>query len=466
MESGLAGSGVRLLQFNGAFVTICAMKKFHITTFGCQMNKHDSERMAGLLLERGYVPCGDPKDADVIVFNTCAVRQHAEDRFFGNLNNLKADKKANPDLIIAVGGCIAQVERELILKKSPHVDIVFGTHNMPNLGFMVEAAEQGRRAVCAVADEIEVLPTAVPSAREEAHHAWVPIIIGCNNFCSYCIVPHTRGRETSRTEADIVSEVERLVSEGVIEITLLGQNVNSYGGDISGSSQFAKLLNRLNAVAGLRRIRFMTSHPKDLTDDIIYAIASGDKICEHIHLPVQAGSDRLLAAMNRKYTKEGYLATISKIYETIPGASITTDIMVGFPGETEEDFLHTLDVVENSRYDAAFTFIFSPRDGTPAAKMENQVDAGVKSERFDRLLALLNRISLENNSTLIGREIEVFVESVSKKDEQMLTGRTRTNKMVNFAGPVSLVQTETIVRVTQARTWSLRGALLEVAVTN
>ena len=417
-------------------------------------------------MERGYARCGDPKDADVIVFNTCAVRQHAEDRFFGNLNNLKADKKANPDLIIAVGGCVAQAERELILEKSPHVDIVFGTHNMPNLGFLVEAAEQGRRAVCAVADEIEIMPTAVASAREEAHHAWVPIIIGCNNFCSYCIVPQTRGRETSRTEKDIVSEVERLVSEGVVEITLLGQNVNSYGRDISGSSQFAKLLNRLNAVAGLRRIRFMTSHPKDLTDDIIYAVASGDKICEHIHLPVQAGSDRLLAAMNRKYTKEGYLATISKIYETIPGAGITTDIMVGFPGETEEDFLHTLDVVEKARYDAAFTFIFSPRDGTPAAKMENQVDAGVKAERFDRLLAMLNRISLENNSALIGREIEVFVESVSKKDQQMLAGRTRTNKIINFAGPASLVHTETTVRVTEVRTWSLRGELLEVAVTS
>ncbi|MDP2211610.1 MAG: tRNA (N6-isopentenyl adenosine(37)-C2)-methylthiotransferase MiaB [Candidatus Aquicultor sp.] len=433
-------------------------------TFGCQMNKHDSERMAGLLIERGYAPCGDPSEADVIIFNTCAVRQHAEDRFFGNLNNLKADKKANPDLIIAVGGCVAQAERERILEKSPHVDIVFGTHNMPNLGFMVEAAEQGRRAVCAVADEIEILPTAVPSAREEAHHAWVPIIIGCNNFCSYCIVPHTRGRETSRTQEDIVNEVERLVSEGVIEITLLGQNVNSYGRDIYGGSRFAQLLNRLNDVAGLRRIRFMTSHPKDLTDDIIYAIANGDKICEHIHLPVQAGSDRLLDAMNRKYTKEGYLATISKIYEAIPGVSITTDIMVGFPGEAEEDFLHTLDVVEKARFDAAYTFIFSPREGTPAAKMANEVPAGIKSERFDRLLALLNRINLENNLALLGQELAVFVESVSKRDESILTGRTRTNKIVNFEGAVDLVHTEAVIRITQAKTWSLRGELLEVAV--
>ncbi|HCG98269.1 MAG: tRNA (N6-isopentenyl adenosine(37)-C2)-methylthiotransferase MiaB [Candidatus Aquicultor primus] len=440
------------------------MKKFHITTFGCQMNKHDSERMAGLLIERGYAPCGDPTEADVIIFNTCAVRQHAEDRFFGNLNNLKADKKANPDLIIAVGGCVAQAERELILEKCPHVDIVFGTHNMPNLGFMVEAAEQGRRAVCAVADEIEILPTAVPSAREEAHHAWVPIIIGCNNFCSYCIVPHTRGRETSRTQEDIVSEVERLVSEGVIEITLLGQNVNSYGRDIYGGSRFAQLLNRLNNVAGLSRIRFMTSHPKDLTDDIIYAIANGDKICEHVHLPVQAGSDRLLRAMNRKYTKEGYLATISKIYEAIPGVSITTDIMVGFPGETEEDFLHTLDVVEKARFDSAFTFIFSPREGTPAATMANEVPAGIKSERFDRLLALLNGINLENNLALLGQELEVFVESVSKRDDSILTGRTRTNKIVNFEGSADLVHTEAVTRITQAKTWSLRGELLEVAV--
>jgi len=428
------------------------------------MNKHDSERMAGLLIERGYAPCGDPAEADVIVFNTCAVRKHAEDRFFGNLNNLKADKRANPNLIIAVGGCVAQAERERILEKSPHVDIVFGTHNMPNLGFMVEEAEQGRRAVCAVADEIEIMSTAVPSAREEAHHAWVPIIIGCDNFCSYCIVPRTRGRETSRTQEDIVDEVERLVSEGVIEITLLGQNVNSYGRDIYGESRFAQLLKRLNGVSGLLRIRFMTSHPKDLTDDIIYAIANSDKVCEHIHLPVQAGSDRLLSAMNRKYTKEGYLATISKIYEAIPGVGITTDIMVGFPGETEEDFSHTLDIVERARYDSAFTFIFSPREGTPAAKMKNEVPAGIKSERFDRLLASLNRISLENNSALLGRELEVFIEGVGKRDENILTGRTRTNKVVNFEGSADLVHTEAVIRITQAKTWSLRGELLEVAV--
>lgn len=439
------------------------MKKFHITTFGCQMNKHDSERMAGLLAERGYVPSDTADGADVIVFNTCTVRKHAEDRFFGNLNNLKAAKRANPDLIIAVGGCVAQAERELIFERAPHVDIVFGTHNMPNLGHMVEAAEQGRRAVCDVADNIEVMPTTLPSAREEAHHAWIPIIIGCNNFCSYCIVPHTRGRETSRTLEDILGEVERLVADGVIEVTLLGQNVNSYGRDLYGTSKFASLLNRLNAVSGLRRVRFTTSHPKDLTDDIIEAIAAGEKICEHIHLPVQAGSNAVLRAMNRKYTKEGYLETIAKIYTAIPGASITTDIMVGFPGETDEDFAHTLDVVEKARYDSAFTFIFSPRSETPAAKMDGQIPADVKAERFDRLIALQNRISLEKNKALVGKDIEVFVEGVSKKNDRMLTGRTRTNKVVNFEGSAASVHTELTVRITEAHTWFLQGEQCAIA---
>ena len=426
------------------------------------MNKHDSERMAGLLAERGYTQSDTANDAEIIVFNTCTVRKHAEERFFGNLNNLRSVKKANPNLIIAVGGCVAQAERDRIFERAPHVDIVFGTHNMPNLGYMIESVESGRKAICDVTDEIEIMPTTVPSVREESHHAWVPIIIGCNNFCSYCIVPHTRGRETSRRIEDIAGEVEHLVPEGVIEITLLGQNVNSYGRDIYGKSEFARLLTTLNKVPGLRQIRFTTSHPKDLTDDIIAAVAGGDKICEHIHLPVQAGSNSILKAMNRKYTKEGYLKTVEKIYKSVPGVSLTTDIMVGFPGETEDDFLHTLDVVERARYDSAFTFIFSPREGTPAARMENPVPAQVKSERFDRLVALQNRISLEKNQELIGKNIEVFVEGVSKKNDDVLTGRSRTNKVINFAGPKELVHAEAVIHVKEAYTWYVSGELIEV----
>ncbi|MCL6472488.1 MAG: tRNA (N6-isopentenyl adenosine(37)-C2)-methylthiotransferase MiaB [Firmicutes bacterium] len=442
------------------------MKKFHITTFGCQMNKHDSERIAGLLTEHGYSQTDDPNAAQIIIFNTCTVREHAEDRFFGNLNNLRARKRNDPNLIIAVGGCVAQKERELIFKKAPHTDIVFGTHNMPNLGHMIESVEQGRTAICEIADAIEIMPTTLPSVREEKHHAWVPIIIGCNNFCTYCIVPLTRGRELSRPLEDIIAEVERLVADGVIEITLLGQNVNSYGRDIYKKSEFAKLLNELNNIAGLQRIRFTTSHPKDLTDDIIEAVASNKKVCEHIHLPVQAGSNRILKAMNRKYTKEEYLKTVKKIYAAIPGVSLTTDIMVGFPGETEADFLDTLDVVEKARYDSAFTFIFSPREGTLAAKMENQIPAQIKADRFDRLVKLQNNLSFEKNKELLGRDVEVFVEGVSKKNPNMLTGRTRTNKVVNFAGSNDLIHKEAIINITEAHTWFLKGELKEVLLLN
>jgi tRNA-2-methylthio-N6-dimethylallyladenosine synthase len=449
------------------------MKKFHITTFGCQMNKHDSERISGLLVANGYKQTGNSDDAHVIIFNTCAVRDHAERRFFGNLNNLRARKKDDPGLIIAIGGCTAQTERELIFEKAPHVDIVFGTHNMPNLVQMLESVERSKSVLCGVSEKIEIMPTALPLLREENHHAWVPIIIGCNNFCSYCIVPYARGREVSRPMDDIVSDVENLVSDGVVEITLLGQNVNSYGNDIyngsgkkagnkSDNNNFSGLLNALDKIDGLRRIRFMTSHPKDLSDDIIEAIACGDKICEHIHLPVQAGSNRILKTMNRKYTKEEYLDTVEKIYKTIPDVSLTSDIMVGFPGETEEDFLETLDVVKRARYDGAFTFIFSPRKGTPAATMSDRVADTEKSDRFERLIALQNRISLEKNRELIGRNIDVFVEAVSKKDKRILSGRTRTNKIVNFSGSRDLIHTEANIHITEAYTWHLSGELREM----
>jgi len=424
------------------------------------MNKHDSERMAGLLSTHGYEQTSDMASAEIVIFNTCAVRGHAEDRFFGNLNNLRREKRERPNMIIAVGGCIAQKERDFIFEKAPHVDVVFGTHNMANLASLIESVELSRQAVCEISDKIEVMPTSLPSVREHAYHAWVPIIIGCNNFCTYCIVPYTRGREVSRPVDDITSEVKSLVADGVQEITLLGQNVNSYGRDIYGESRFAALLRALDKVEGLRRIRFTTSHPKDLSDDTIDAIASGEKICEHIHLPVQAGSNKVLKAMNRKYTKESYLETVNRIYDAIPGVSLTTDIMVGFPSETEEDFLDTLDIVEKARYDSAFTFIFSPRDGTLAAKMENQIPASVKSDRFDRLVELQNRISLEKNIKLVGRDIEVFVEGISKKNKDVLTGRTRTNKIVNFVGPEYLIHKEAMVKIKEAHTWYLVGELL------
>ncbi|MDI6891588.1 MAG: tRNA (N6-isopentenyl adenosine(37)-C2)-methylthiotransferase MiaB [Actinomycetota bacterium] len=435
-------------------------KKFFIRTFGCQMNKHDSERMAGMLLKEGYAPAKSPQAADVIVFNTCCVRRHAEERLYGNVNVLKSLKKERPDVIIAVGGCLPQKYGEEVLRRAPHVDVVFGTHNLPNLPKLIRLAERNSSPICEIWPGTQTFPTELPSLREKRFQAWVPITIGCNNFCSYCVVPYVRGRETSRPIQDICREVRDLAEEGVIEITLLGQNVNSYGRDLYGRSRFAALLRELNKIEEVQRIRFTTSHPKDLSDEIIEAVAECDKVCEHIHLPFQAGSDKILKAMNRSYTKQQYLEITKKIREKIPGVSITTDIMVGFPGETEEDFQETLDVVRKVRFDQAFTFIYSPRPGTPAAEMGEQIPEKVKMDRFNQLVSLQNRVTLEESSKMVGKSVEVLVENVSKKDPRMLTGRTRSNKVVHFPGSKKLINQIVQVIIGEAHPWHLIGEVV------
>lgn len=442
------------------------------------MNKHDSERMAGLLARGGYVWTDDLNEADVVVFNTCTVRQHAEDRLVGNVAALKRIKAKRPGMIIAVGGCVAQKEKDRLLEKLPHVDLVFGTHNYMDLPQLVERARASARPVCEVIEDDEARLNGSPSKvgspsnngssggvapvlREERHHAWIAITKGCNNFCTYCIVPYVRGREISRPIEEIVNEIERLATDGVVEVTLLGQNVNSYGRDLYGEPRFARLLEKVNAIEGLERIRFATSHPKDLSDDTIRALAGLDKVCEHLHLPVQAGSTKVLQKMNRRYSKEQYLEKVEKVYEAVADIALTTDIMVGFPGETEEDFLETLDVVERARFDSAFTFIFSPRDGTLAARMEDQVPAEVKAERFERLVELQNRISLEKNSALVGKVLPAFVEGSSKKGDGLLAARTRTNKVVNFPGKKELVHSLVNIRIEEAHAHHLMGRLAE-----
>lgn len=406
-------------------------KGYHIITYGCQMNKHDSERMAGVLESDGWVAAQNVFEADLVVFNTCCVREHADNRLYGNVSRLKTLKRTRPELLIAVGGCLAQKERESLLARLPHVDVVFGTHNLPELPQLLRRAGNGK-AIAVFREDSEGPPTDLPWARNESWRAWVPITKGCNNYCTYCVVPYVRGREKSRSIDDVTAEVTGLADQGVTEITLLGQNVNSFGADTGGHSLFAELLGRLNQVKGLARIRFTTSHPKDLGPDIISAVHDNDKVCEHIHLPFQAGSTRVLEAMNRRYTKEQYVELVARVRQAVPGVSITTDIMVGFPGETEADFLDTLDVVERVRFDSAFTFIYSPRSGTPAAKMPDQVPHEVKAERIRRLVDLQNSISLEKNMALVGAEVEVQIEGTSKKDPGCLSGRTRTNKIVNI----------------------------------
>ncbi|MEW6189788.1 MAG: tRNA (N6-isopentenyl adenosine(37)-C2)-methylthiotransferase MiaB [Actinomycetota bacterium] len=436
-------------------------EKFLVKTFGCQMNKHDSERIAGMLVQEGYEPARRVEEADIIIFNTCCVRKHAEDRLYGQVGALKSLKRKKPNLIIAVGGCLAQKDGREIQERATHVDLVFGTHNLSSLPNLIRQVRENSAKICEIWKEPKILPTKLPSLREHRYFTWVTITIGCNNFCSYCIVPYVRGREISRPMQDIHSEVRKLAQEGVIEITLLGQNVNSYGRDLYGKGQFSTLLRELDKIPGIKRIRFTTSHPRDLSDEIIKAVAECDKVCEHFHLPVQAGSDRILKLMNRGYTKDRYLEMVRKIRETIPECSITTDIMVGFPGETEEDFQETLDLVEKARFDQAFTFIYSPRPGTPAAEIEVQIPQEVKLERFKKLVLLQSQICLEQNRKLMGKTLEIFVEGPSKKEKNILTGRTRTNKVVNFQGPRELINKMVDVVIVEAHTWYLMGTLTD-----
>lgn len=439
------------------------MLKYKIITWGCQMNIHDSEVISGVLQKVGYCPADSLKEADIIILNTCCVRENAERKVYGRIAQLKQFKQKNPNLIIAVSGCMIQQPHvtEYISEHLPYVDLVFGIHNVHRLPELIENVRQANLPVIEVTRDITGLEENLPIKRSEGVKAWVNIIYGCNNFCSYCIVPYVRGREKSRKPEDILKEVEELSKQGFLEINLLGQNVNSYGRDLEEPITFPELLHRVNSIDGIRRIRFITSHPKDLSDELIMAMRDCEKVCEHIHLPVQAGSNRILEKMNRRYTREHYISLVEKLRKAVPEVAITTDIIVGFPGETEEDFQDTIDLVKTVEFDSAFTFIYSRRQGTPAAEMEDQVDEEVKSQRLERLMKVQDAITARKNMELKGKIMEVLVEGVSKGNEERLSGRTRTNKLVNFDGPRDLIGKLVNVRITQPHTWSLLGQFEE-----
>ncbi len=407
-------------------------KTYFIRTFGCQMNEHDSERLAGMLEAEGYTPAAGAEDASVVLFNTCCIRENADQRLYGNLGHMKAIKDRRPDMKIVVGGCLAQKDKSLIQQRAPYVDVVLGTHNLASLPRLLTESDAGPSFE--ILEQTEVFPSALPARRKSSWHAWVSISIGCNNSCTFCIVPAVRGKEVSRRVGDIVSEVEGLVDDGVVEVTLLGQNVNSYGRDLDGSPLFSRLLRELDRLDGLERVRFTSPHPKDFRADTVAAMAECRSVCEHIHLPVQAGSDRVLKRMKRAYSRTRYLEKLEMVRAAIPEVAVTTDIIVGFPGETEQDFEDTLSLVEEARYDAAYTFQYSPRPMTEAADFDEQLPRDVVQERYERLVALQEEISLDRNRREVGRVQEVLVEGPSKKDATRLTGRTRGNKLVHFAG--------------------------------
>lgn len=440
-----------------------AQSKFHIWTSGCQMNEHDSEIMHALLEQEGYAWTPDPDAADIIILNTCSVRKTAEQKALGFLGNLKFRKKSDPNLVVAVGGCLTQNPevREFLLN-APFVNVVFGTRNFHRLPEFLQQAKEQQRQI--VADDQEDLSGILPAYRTDTVKAYVTIMYGCNNFCSYCIVPYTRGREKSRLPEEIYEEVAELVAAGYQEVMLLGQNVNSYGKGLDRDVNFARLLQQLDGIPDLTRIRYMTSHPRDFTDELIETIASSSKVCEHFHLPIQSGSDRILKLMNRGYTRERYLEQIEKIRKRIPASSITTDIIVGFPGETEDDFQETLDLMKQVKFDAAFTFLYSSRQGTKAEKMDEQISPDIKKDRMARLTGMQNKITLEHNQALENKAVEVLVEGRSKKAPERWSGRTRTNKIVVFDEPDEPALTGKLadVQITCARTWNLAGTLNKV----
>jgi len=441
------------------------VKKYTIKTFGCQLNENDSEKLSGMLTEMGYQETEDINESDVIIYNTCCVRENAELKVYGHLGSLKKLKKVKPDLVLAVCGCMMQQEEvvEHIKSTYSHVDLIFGTHNLHTFPELLFNSLESDGMVIDIWSSDGKIAEGMPIERKNSVKAWVTVMYGCNNFCTYCIVPHVRGRERSRRPEDILEEIRMLGQEGFKDITLLGQNVNSYGKDLEKPVDFASLLYEVDKIDGIERIRFMTSHPKDLSDSLIYAMRDCKKVCEHLHLPIQAGSTRILEAMNRKYSKQQYIELIEKVREAVPGISLTTDIIVGFPGETEEDFDETLDVVKKVRYDSAYTFLYSKRTGTPAAKMSEQVDEAVKMDRFKRLLDVQNAISKEINSKLLGSEAEVLVEGPSKKNSKIYTGRTRTAKIVNFPADESAVGKLVNVKIEKVQTWSLEGRIKDLA---
>jgi tRNA-2-methylthio-N6-dimethylallyladenosine synthase len=428
---------MRSLEHATARILDCDMTRtYDIRTYGCQMNVHDSERIAGLLEQAGYVRHDGDDPADVVVFNTCAVRENADNRLYGNLGHLFPAKAANPDMQIAVGGCLAQKDRGRIVERAPWVDVVFGTHNLAALPALLDRARHNQTAQVEIAESLQHFPSDLPTRRDAAYSAWVSISVGCDNTCTFCIVPALRGTETDRRPGDVLAEIRALVGAGVVEVTLLGQNVNSYGRSFGDRYAFGKLLRACGDIDGLERVRFTSPHPRDFTDDVIAAMAETPNVMPQLHMPMQSGSDRILKAMRRSYRQERYLGILDKVRAALPDAAITTDIIVGFPGETDADFEQTLDAVRAARFASAFTFQYSKRPGTPAAELPDQVPKAVVQERYDRLIALQDGISWEIARGLVGREVEVLVTADGRKDAHTgrVSGRARDGRLVHVAG--------------------------------
>lgn len=436
-------------------------KTYNMTVFGCQMNERDAETLRGYLDELGYEEVGEAPEADLVIMNTCAVRQKAEEKVFGRIGRLGKFKEKNRDMVIAVCGCMVQQEEiaKRIKNSFPFVNLIFGTHNIGAFPELLEKAINSGETVLDLWDDAGKVREGLPVARVHSVKAWVNITYGCNNFCTYCIVPYVRGRERSRKPEDIIREINGLTDNGYKEVTLLGQNVNSYGKDLDRPLEFSDLLARVDAETGIKRIRFMTSHPRDFTVKLAETIAQGQNICEHVHLPVQAGSNRILALMNRGYTREHYLSLADILRGNVADCSLTTDLMVGFPTETDQDFADTLDLVECAGFDFAFTFVYSARPGTPAADMAGQVSDEVKKERYQILSTVQNKWSLRHNEFLVGKVVEVLIEGPSKTEAGILTGKTRGAKTVNFAAAGKKAGDLVMVEITGARTWSLMGRL-------
>jgi tRNA-2-methylthio-N6-dimethylallyladenosine synthase len=411
-------------------------RTYEVRTYGCQMNVHDSERLTGLLETAGYVAAPAETQADVVVFNTCAVRENADNKLYGNLSHLAPIKAANPDLQIAVGGCLAQKDRDTITAKAPYVDVVFGTHNIGALPVLLERARVQQEAQVEILESLDVFPSTLPTKRQSAYAAWVSVSVGCNNTCTFCIVPALRGKEKDRRPGDVLAEVEALVADGVSEVTLLGQNVNAYGVEFGDRRAFSKLLRACGSIEGLERVRFTSPHPAEFTDDVIEAMAETPNVMPSLHMPLQSGSDKVLRDMRRSYRSSKYLGIIERVRAAMPEAAITTDIIVGFPGESEEDFQATLDVVRQSRFAGAFTFQYSKRPGTPAATLDEQVPPDVVKDRYGRLAELVNQVAWEENKHLVGRRVELMVsEGEGRKDAATLrlSGRAPDNRLVHFA---------------------------------
>ncbi len=434
---------------------------YEVRTYGCQMNVHDSERISGLLESAGYTKA-EGVDPDLVVFNTCAVRENADNKLYGNLGTMLPKKESNPNLQIAVGGCLAQKDQDVIIKKAPWVDVVFGTHNMGSLPTLLERARHNNEAQVELLESLEVFPSTLPTKRDSAYSGWVSISVGCNNTCTFCIVPSLRGKEKDRRPGDILAEVNALVQDGAIEVTLLGQNVNTYGVEFGDKGAFAKLLRACGNIEGLERVRFTSPHPAAFTEDVIEAMAETHNVMPQLHMPLQSGSDRILKEMRRSYRSEKYLGILDRVRTLIPDASITTDIIVGFPGETEEDFLETMRVVEAARFATAYTFQYSKRPGTPAAELPDQLPKEVVQERYERLLALVNDVAWQENKKQVGKTVEVLVATgEGRKDNQTQrqTGRTQDNRLVHFEVPegaeVARPGDLVTVQVTQAAPYHL-----------